>query len=125
MDQHIFGYMNISADTVFRALADNTRLRCLLLLQHFDELCVCELTYALGAAQPKISRHLAQLREAELVLDRRAGQWIYYRINPVLPAWAAAVIEATGAGVAGQTPYAADRAKLADMPNRPGASCCA
>ncbi|MGB5736079.1 MAG: metalloregulator ArsR/SmtB family transcription factor, partial [Thiohalocapsa sp.] len=47
----------------FSALANDTRLRCLLLLSRHAELCVCELTHALGASQPHISRHLAQLRE--------------------------------------------------------------
>ncbi|MEO9274926.1 metalloregulator ArsR/SmtB family transcription factor [Marinomonas sp. 5E14-1] len=47
----------------FKALADDTRLRCLLLIKQFTELCVCELMEALNETQPKISRHLAQLRK--------------------------------------------------------------
>lgn len=72
----------------FKLLADNTRLQTLLLILQQQELCVCELTCALNESQPKISRHLAMLRKAELLLDRRQGQWVYYRINPALPAWA-------------------------------------
>lgn len=117
--------MNIETDTLFRILADPTRLRILLLLVDQDELCVCELTHALDEIQPKISRHLALLREAELVLDRRQGQWIYYRINPALPDWARNVLTATAAGTADRKPYSSDRKALARMPNRPGKVCCA
>ncbi len=117
--------MNISTDTVFSAFAHATRLRCLLLLLEHDELCVCELTHALKAAQPSISRHLAQLREAGLVADRREGLWIHYRINPDLPGWVTNVLMHTAAGVTDSAPFADDRATLAAMPNRPGATRCA
>jgi len=117
--------MNINADTLFRALSDPTRLRCLMLLQREGELCVCELTHALDESQPKISRHLAQLRESGVVDDRRQGQWVYYRLHEDLPSWAAEVLSVTASGVAGQTPFADDHAALKDMPNRPGARCCA
>jgi ArsR family transcriptional regulator len=117
--------MNALADTFFRVLADPTRLRCLVLLQREGELCVCELTHALGETQPKISRHLAVLRDARLVMDRRAGQWVHYRLHPDLPAWAHEVLEATTRGLADQPPFAADYAALTEMPNRPGARCCA
>ncbi len=69
----------MEADQFFKALSDLTRLRMLVLLNCEGELCVCELTHALDEIQPKISRHLAQLRELGVVLDRRQGQWIYYR----------------------------------------------
>jgi len=66
-----------------------------MLIEHENELCVCELTEALQKIQPKISRHLAQLRQCELLLDRRQGQWIFYRINPSLPGWAKSVLTQT------------------------------
>ena len=110
---------------LFRALSDETRLRCLILLQQEGELCVCELTYALAAVQPKVSRHLAQLREAGIVADRRQGLWVYYRLHPELPGWAAEVLRATAEGIAGGTPHLEDHDRLARMPNRPGAACCA
>jgi ArsR family transcriptional regulator len=117
--------MNVSPETFFPALAHPTRLRCLLLLLEHGELCVCELTHAIGAAQPTVSRHLAQLREAELVSDRREGQWIHYRINPEAPKWAISVLEQTFKGVSETSPFADDLAALAAMPNRPGAPRCA
>lgn len=65
--------MNILAKDMFAALAHDTRIRCTLLLVHFEELCVCELTHAIGAAQPHISRHLAYLHELGLIIDWREG----------------------------------------------------
>ena len=79
----------------YKCLSDETRLRCLLLIGQEGELCVCELTEALKEIQPKVSRHLAQLRKCELLLDRRQGQWVFYRINPALPVWAREVLATT------------------------------
>ncbi len=116
--------MNIEAQSLFQLLSDSTRLRCLLLMQAEGELCVCELTHALNLSQPKVSRHLAMLRDAGVVRDRRQGQWIYYRLPADLSGWAMQVIEATANGVGGQALFADDRAALAAMANRPGAGCC-
>jgi ArsR family transcriptional regulator len=118
-------FVNISADMLFRTLADPTRLRALVLLVLEGELCVCELTHALGESQPKISRHLAQLRENGLVADRRAGQWVYYQINPAMPEWAKQVLTVTVMALADEAPHQHDRQQLCAMPNRPGARCCA
>ena len=117
--------MHIEPDAFYKALSDTTRLRCLMLLVREGELCVCELTHALDAPQPKVSRHLATLREAGLVLDRRQGLWIYYRINPELPNWMREVVRETAVGVAALEPFHADQLTLAEMPNRPGGRCCA
>ncbi|ALB64919.1 Arsenical resistance operon repressor [Cronobacter condimenti 1330] len=78
---------------LFKLLADDTRLHLTLLLRAQGELCVCELSATLNLSQPKISRHLAPLRDSGLLSDRRDGKWIYYRLSPHMPAWAAAVIE--------------------------------
>lgn len=78
---------------LFKTLSDETRLSLVLLLREKGELCVCELTSILRESQPKISRHLALLRDNGLVIDRRDGKWIHYRLSPHMPAWAAAVIE--------------------------------
>ena len=117
--------MHISATALFTALSHETRLRCLLLLHRHEELCVCELTHAIGAAQPHVSRHLGQLRELGLVTDRREGLWIHYRIHPDLPGWVQQVLEATARGQEGTGPFAEDARGLAQMPNRPGAPRCA
>ncbi|SCZ67539.1 ArsR/SmtB family transcription factor [Thiohalomonas denitrificans] len=117
-------HMNIDADTFFAALAHPLRLRALLLLHQEGELCVCELTYALGVSQPMISRHLGHLRQGGLVSDRRQGLWVYYCLAADLPKWSRQVLAATAKGLAGQAPYNEDRAALASMPNRPGSACC-
>ncbi len=121
----IFCQMNIVSTSLFSSIAHETRLRSLLLLLEYDELCVCELTHAIGASQPHMSRHLGQLREAGLVTDRREGLWIHYRINPELPVWVVNILHETAEGVRGMAPFADDLAPLKTMPNRPGAPRCA
>ncbi len=64
---------------LFKALADETRLRILNLVAH-QELCVCHIVEALGLGQSKVSRHLGHLRNAGLVNDRREGLWMYYSL---------------------------------------------
>lgn len=115
--------MPMTADDLFRALADPTRLRLLLLLATEGELCVCELTHALAEFQPKISRHLGALREIGMVLDRREGQWIHYRLNPKLPAWVHEVLNTTARANANYEPYVRDRKRLKGTPNRPPVRC--
>jgi len=117
--------MAINANTFFSALANDIRLRCLVLMQLKGELCVCELTHALNLSQPMISRHLALLRETGLVDTRRAGQWMYYSLHAELPAWCKKVLKETSKASAQDTPYAEDLDALQEMPNRPGESCCA
>lgn len=65
----------------FKALGDETRLRIVALLTH-GELCVCHIEEALGLSQPNVSRHLAILRSAGIVEDRRDGNWVHYRLSP-------------------------------------------
>jgi ArsR family transcriptional regulator len=71
----------------FKCIADETRLKSVLLIKQKKELCVCELMSALELSQPKVSRHLAQLKKAGLLTDRRQGQWVFYRLNPDLSRW--------------------------------------
>ncbi|SRR5690606_2789416 len=82
----------MTPDVFCKALSEETRARITLLLADKHELCVCDLTMALATSQPKISRHLAQLRRAGLLLDRRAGQWVFYRLHPQLPSWALEIL---------------------------------
>ncbi|PIE24266.1 MAG: transcriptional regulator [Neptuniibacter caesariensis] len=86
----------------FKCLADETRFNLVMLILHHRELCVCEFTDLLGLSQPKISRHLAQLRSYGILSDRRQGKWVHYRINPELPAWCLEVIQTTFAQNSGQ-----------------------
>jgi ArsR family transcriptional regulator len=116
---------NIVAKDFFGALGNDTRLRCLMLLLREGELCVCELTHAIGASQPHVSRHLAQLREQGIVSDRREGLWVFYRINPSLPDWAYGVLRATASGMRNRAPFIDDEQALARMSNRPQSVRCA
>jgi ArsR family transcriptional regulator len=70
----------MDASTLFRAFSDATRLRILNLLLEQKELCVCDLCELLGEGQPKVSRHLAVLRDAGLVDVRREGRWKFYAV---------------------------------------------
>lgn len=70
-----------SVDLIFRAFSDRTRLRILNLLRS-GEVCVCDLVTVFEAPQPKISRHLAYLRRAGLVVARKEGLWMHYRLAP-------------------------------------------
>jgi ArsR family transcriptional regulator len=63
----------------FKGLADENRLRILNLLFH-GELCGCDIQHVLGASQSTVSRHLSYLKNAGLVLDRRVGYRVFYRL---------------------------------------------
>jgi len=84
--------MYIDQQGFFEALSDPIRRRILALLLIHDERCVCDLNAVLDVPQPKVSRHLGVLREAGLVLTRRAGVWMHYRLHPELPAWTVRVL---------------------------------
>jgi ArsR family transcriptional regulator, arsenate/arsenite/antimonite-responsive transcriptional repressor len=73
--------MKLTAN-LFKALADETRLRILALLLDQEELCVCDIIAAVKLPQSTVSRHLAYLRKSGLVNDRRCGLWMYYSITP-------------------------------------------
>lgn len=109
---------------VFKCLADETRIRATLLIASLGELCVCELMCALDDSQPKISRHLAQLRGSGMLLDRRQGQWVYYRLNPELPAWVSDLLQVTVSANAEW--LEANVSRLQNMHDRPvrAAACC-
>jgi ArsR family transcriptional regulator, arsenate/arsenite/antimonite-responsive transcriptional repressor len=111
--------------TLFKCLSDETRLRCMALLHKQGKLCVCELTHALDMLQPKISRHLALLRQCDLLLDSREGQWVYYQINPDLPAWAFEILDVTVKHFGTEHKQQQDCGRLQAMESRPEMkSCC-
>lgn len=105
----------------FKLLADETRMRCLLLIAREQRLCVCELTHALQESQPKVSRHLAQLRQCGVLIDERQGQWVYYQISDQLPGWLNKIIDGLRQSNCLQQQYGADSERLASMAERP---CC-
>ena len=112
-------------EQLFSALSDATRLRALMLIQSEGEVCVCELTHALNESQPKISRHLALLRDAGILTPRREGTWMHYRLAPDLPDWARCSVEQLHVQLKNLDRFAADRARLQKMTDRPGEKRCA
>ena len=85
-------------ETLFKALADATRLRILGLLLT-GEVCVCQIHESLKISQPKASRHLAYLRRSGLVTSRRDGLWIHYRLATPSDPVVAAISEAVRHGL--------------------------
>lgn len=103
--------------TFFKCLSEETRLKSILLISEQGELCVCELMTALTESQPKVSRHLAQLRQCGLLQDQRHGQWVYYQLNNDLPDWVLAVLNHT---LQADKDFLTDnRQRLEAMHNRP------
>lgn len=80
--------------TLLSALAEPTRLAAVRLLWDGREHCVCELVRVLGVTQSRMSRHMAVLKQAGMVIDRRDAQWVRYRRNPEIPAEQAAIVDA-------------------------------
>src|SRR5215472_15838877 len=101
----------------FKALADRTRLR-LLNLMRADEVCVCFFVEILKTNQPKISRHLANLRRAGIVGARREGSWMHYRIVEPSDADAARVLKDVMSWLASDQEMQRDRDRLVKV-------CCA
>ena len=86
----------ITPTLFYKSLADDIRLKTLVLIAVEKELCVCELMAALKEeSQPKVSRHLAQLKKAGILSSRKHQQWVYYSVNPELPHWMQNVIKIT------------------------------
>jgi ArsR family transcriptional regulator, arsenate/arsenite/antimonite-responsive transcriptional repressor len=101
---------------LFAALADPTRLR-LLNLMDGREVCVCYFVEILKQGQPKISRHLAYLRNAGIVRARREGKWMHYSIERPEDARAASILDATLMSLKADKEMQSDLARL-------GQACC-
>lgn len=72
---------SVELASLFKALSEPVRVRLMALLLSREELCVCDLVEALGLPQSVVSRHLAYLRNHNLVSASRRGVWMYYRIS--------------------------------------------
>jgi len=99
---------------LYMALADKTRLRLLNLMRD-KEICVGYFTDVLGDSQPKVSRHLAYLRNADIVEARRDGKWMHYRIKWPEDRDLADMIEATLRSIRGQSDCLRDSEKYAEL----------
>ncbi len=103
----------------FQMLSDATRLRVLALMRDRGELCVCELVYALEISQPKISRHLAALRDAGLLTARRDAQWMFYNENLEAADWQRDAMRVAVTAVRDEPLVIHDSKRLDEMKNRP------
>src|SRR5450631_726829 len=92
---------------ILSALAEPVRLEALRMVWDGREHCVCELMRELGASQSRMSRHMATLKTAGLVIDRRDAQWVRYRRAPNLPHAVVALVDAALALPADQERHAA------------------
>jgi ArsR family transcriptional regulator, arsenate/arsenite/antimonite-responsive transcriptional repressor len=101
---------------LFAALADHTRLR-LLNLMRGRGVCVCYFVEILQQSQPRISRHLAYLRNAGIVSARRDGKWMHYSIRRPQDSAAASILDA------GLASLVDDKNMLADLMRLDRASC--
>jgi ArsR family transcriptional regulator len=104
-------------ESLFKALADRTRLRLISLIGD-SEVCVCFLVEILKTSQPKISRHLAYLRRAQIVSARREGKWMHYRLAEPPDEHAARILREVRASLAEHPEFQRDREKLEKV-------CCA
>ena len=117
-------------ETLFKALADKTRLRILALLGK-NEVCVCHIHDTLELPQPTVSRHLAYLRRAGLVDVRRDGVWMHYQVARSLPPTAQTVLNAAVEALTGVRTTEEDRkqferafGQLYVMSTPAGGACC-
>lgn len=97
---------------LLKACADQTRLRLLNLLTQQGEICVCYFVDVLGTSQPTVSRHLAYLKRAGLVTDRKDGLWVHYRLAESLDAHTGRILECLSACCAEVPEMQNDLAKL-------------
>ena len=98
-------------ESIFKALADQTRLRIVGLLQS-GEVCVCDIHGSLGLPQPTVSRHLAYLRKSGIVATRKEGLWVHYRLAELPDPVMQALLDAASHAVGHVSAAAKDRNRL-------------
>ena len=114
-----------TAVNTFKSLADESRLRLLLLLQGRTELCVCDLVQALAMPQSTVSRHLAYLKKNGWLHDRRGGIWMYYSLNKKLAPLQQAQLVLLISTLAEDSAYLADQERLVSYLRTKDMSSCA
>jgi ArsR family transcriptional regulator, arsenate/arsenite/antimonite-responsive transcriptional repressor len=107
--------------TIHKALAHPVRIRALAMLRG-GELCVCQLNAVISLAPSTISAHLAELKDAGLVAERKSGRWVHYRL--AAEGAAAAALAALWPPLAGDPQVAADAALLSRLTELPPAAIC-
>ena len=110
-----------TVDLMFRAFSDRTRLRILHVLRD-GELCVGDIVASLCVPQPRVSRHLAYLRKAKLVVVRKAGLWSHYSLAPAKTPFHRKLFECLGKCFRQVPELQADEARAAKI--RKSGGCC-
>lgn len=105
----------------FKLLADETRVRCLLVIAREQKVCVAELTEALNESQPKVSRHLALLRASGVIVDTRQGNGCFTACLTSFPAGCESKFRLVDSNCL-KKEYQQDIQRLSDMKSRP--TCC-
>jgi len=96
---------------IFRALDDPNRLRILKMLEA-RELCVCEVREVLNLSASTVSKHLTVLRDAGLILDRKDGKWVNFRLNRGAEGLVRSLLGVLKSGLADEKQIAQDREKV-------------
>ena len=109
---------------MFKSLADETRLRLLVLLQGGNEYCVCDLMQALDMPQSTVSRHLAYLKRNGWLQGRREGVWMYYSLNKAMDALLQTQLLLVVSKLADSAQCRTDRQRLAAHLQNKGAHTC-
>jgi ArsR family transcriptional regulator len=104
---------------MLKAFADPVRLRLLNLLSDDKEVCVCHLHGALSLPQPTVSRHLAYLRKNGLVIGRKEGLWVHYRLAKPRTSLHRNLLTSVGTCLGDLKIFADDRERLSKV-----VSCC-
>ena len=110
-----------TVDLMFRAFSDRTRLRILHVLRG-GELCVGDIVESLRAPQPRVSRHLAYLRKANLVVARKSGLWSHYALAPAKTPFHRKLLECLEKCFGGVPEIQADAARAVKI--RQSGGCC-
>jgi len=109
---------------LFKSLADETRLRLLVLLQGGNEYCVCDLMHALDMPQSTVSRHLAYLKRNGWLQDRRGGVWMYYSLHHEMEGFLQAQLVLLINQLANHRVHREDRQRLEDYLLTKDANTC-
>jgi ArsR family transcriptional regulator, arsenate/arsenite/antimonite-responsive transcriptional repressor len=104
-------FMDRGTINIFRALDDSNRLRILKMLEG-RELCVCEVREVLNLSTSTVSKHLTILRDAGLILDRKDGKWVNFRLNMAADGLVRPLLAVLKNGLTDEKQIAADREKV-------------
>jgi DNA-binding transcriptional ArsR family regulator len=109
-----------------KALSDENRIRILMALSATEELCVCHINDLLALAPSTVSKHLFLLKNARLLIARKDGRWMYYRLNDDsdAPAVVTEALKWVISAIPDDPVIKADRQRLEEIVSVPKQSAC-